>query len=127
MAGGPVVGFTRAIIDTRLNVDPEFAGRKDRKLNARTEDGYVGGQWKYGEIAFGRVGRNWGPATLYGLQVGNYAYTYDHLYGRIGTDKIHWSTIITRLNDITVASGQVSQRYFSIHRLSLQRGGWEVA
>ncbi|MEA2765028.1 MAG: hypothetical protein QOK07_1432, partial [Gemmatimonadaceae bacterium] len=46
MAGGPVVGFERVLIDSRLNVDPEFAGRKDRKLAARTEDGYVGGQWK---------------------------------------------------------------------------------
>src|SRR5205823_11709633 len=42
MAGGPIVGFTRVLVDTRLNVDPEFAGRKDRTLNARTEDGYVG-------------------------------------------------------------------------------------
>jgi hypothetical protein len=80
MSGGPVVGFERVLIDSRLNVDPEFAGRKDRKLAARTEDGYVGGQWKYGELAFGRVGRNWGPPTLDGLMLGDYAYTYDHLY-----------------------------------------------
>jgi hypothetical protein len=48
MAGGPIVGFERVLIDSRLNSDPEFAGRKDRKLAARTEDGYVGGKWKYG-------------------------------------------------------------------------------
>jgi hypothetical protein len=127
MAGGPVVGFTRAIIDTRLNVDPEFAGRKDRKLNARTEDGYVGGQWKYGELSLGRVGRNWGPPTLYGLMLGNYAYTYDHLYGRIGTDRIHWSTVITRLNDSVVTGGPAIERYFSIHRLAVQWKNLELA
>jgi hypothetical protein len=127
MAGGPVVGFTRAIIDTRLNVDPEFAGRKDRKLNARTEDGYVGGQWKYGELSLGRVGRNWGPPTLYGLMLGNYAYTYDHLYGRIGTDRIHWSTVITRLDDSTVTGGPAIERYFSIHRLAVQWKNLELA
>jgi hypothetical protein len=127
MAGGPVVGFTRAIIDTRLNVDPEFAGRKDRKLNARTEDGYVGGQWKYGELTLGRVGRNWGPPTLYGLMLGNYAYTYDHLYGRIGTDRIHWSTVITRLDDSTVTGGPAIERYFSIHRLAVQWKNLELA
>ncbi|MFL5594950.1 MAG: hypothetical protein ACJ785_10110 [Gemmatimonadaceae bacterium] len=38
MAGGPIVGFDRVLIDSRLNVEPEFAGRKDRKLAARTED-----------------------------------------------------------------------------------------
>ncbi len=127
MAGGPIVGFSRAIIDTRLNVDPEFAGKKDRKLNARTEDGYVGGQWKYAEFSFGRVGRNWGPSTLYGLMLGNYAYTYDHLYGRIGTDRIHWSTVITRLNDSVVTGGPAIERYFSIHRLAVQWKNLELA
>ena len=128
MAGGAVVGFTRTLIDSRLNVDPEFAGRKDRKLAGRTEDGYVGGQWKYGELTFGRVGRNWGPPTLYGLMLGNYAYTYDHLYGLIGTDKIHWSTVIARLDNLVPPAGPPEiQRYFSIHRLALHLGNWDFA
>ncbi|MGH7602673.1 MAG: hypothetical protein ACRENK_01605 [Gemmatimonadaceae bacterium] len=128
MAGGPVVGFVRVLIDSRLNVDPEFAGRKDRKLAGRTEDGYVGGQWKYGELSFGRVGRNWGPATEYGLQLGNYAYTYDHLYGSIGNDKVHFSTVIARLDNLQLfPSGDLDQRYFAIHRLAFRRGNLEVA
>ncbi|HST07000.1 MAG TPA: hypothetical protein VLJ83_02455 [Gemmatimonadaceae bacterium] len=127
MAGGPVVGFARVLIDSRLNVDPEFAGRKDRKINGRTEDGYVAGQWKYGALSFGRVGRNWGPPSDYGLMLGNYAYTYDHLYGVIGTDKIHWSTVIARLDDIVPATGPSIERYFSIHRLALHLGKWELA
>ena len=127
MAGGPVVGFTRAIIDTRLNVDPEFAGRKDRSLNARTEDGYVGGQWKYAELSFGRVGRNWGPPTSTGLMLGNYAYTYDHLYGRIGSDKLHWSTVIARLDDSVAAPAPAIERYFSIHRLAAKWKNLELA
>jgi hypothetical protein len=127
MGAGPVVGFVRTIIDSRLNVDPEFAGRKDRKLAARTEDGYVSGQWKYGELSFGRVGRNWGPPTESGLQLGNYAYTYDHLYGVIGTDKIHFATLVARLDNLQLPSGELDQRYFAIHRLSLRRGRWELA
>jgi hypothetical protein len=127
MAGGPIVGFTRTLIDDRLNTDPEFAGRKDRKIAARNEDGYVSGQWKYGELAFGRLGQNWGPPTLYGLQLGNYAYTYDHLYALIGNDKIHWSTVVARLDDFQLPSGAADQRYFSIHRLTLRRGRWEAA
>ncbi|HJQ11824.1 MAG TPA: hypothetical protein VJ840_12425, partial [Gemmatimonadaceae bacterium] len=127
MAGGPVVGFTRALIDTRLNVDPEYAGRKDRRVNGRTEDGYVGGQWKYAELMVGRVGRNWGPPTDYGLMLGNYAYTYDHLYARIGSDRIHWSTVITRLNDSVPAAGPAIERYFSIHRLAVKWRNLELA
>jgi hypothetical protein len=127
MGGGPVVGFVRTLIDSRLNQDPEFAGRKDRKLAGRTEDGYVGGQWKYGELTFGRIGRNWGPPSESGLMLGNYAYTYDHLYGRIGTDKIHWSTVITRLDDISSPTGPSVERYFSIHRLSVRWRNLELA
>lgn len=127
MAGGPVVGFERVLIDSRLNVDPEFAGRKDRKLAARTEDGYVGGQWRYGEITFGRVGRNWGPPTLDGLMLGDYAYTYDHLYGSVGTDRVHWSTVIARLDNFVPATGPEVQRYFSIHRIAFSLGNWDFA
>lgn len=127
MAGGPVVGYTRVLVDNRLNVDPEYAGRKDRKINARTEDAYVGGQWKYGQLSFGRVGRNWGPAAMDGLMLGDYAYTYDHLYGLIGNDKIHWSTVIARLDNDVPTVGPEVQRYFSIHRLALHLGNLELA
>jgi hypothetical protein len=127
MAGGPIVGFVRTLIDSRLNSDPEFAGRKDRKLAGRTEDGYVGGQWKYGELTFGRVGRNWGPSSQPGLMLGNYAYTYDHLYGSIGTEKIHFSTVIARLDDIVAVTGPNIERYFSIHRLAIHLGKWDLA
>jgi hypothetical protein len=127
MAGGPVVGFTRVVIDNRLNVDPEYAGRKDRKINGRTEDGYVGGQWTYGQLSFGRVGRNWGPPSMDGLMLGDYAYTYDHLYGMIGNEKIHWSTVIAKLDDIIPATGPNVERYFSIHRIALHLGSWELA
>lgn len=126
-AGGPVAGSIRALIDSRLNSDPEFAGRKDRKLAGRTEDGYVSGQWKYAELFFGRVARNWGPPALYGLQLGNYAYTYDHLYARFGTDKAHLSTVIARLDDFQDATGATLQRYFSIHRLAVRLGNWDLA
>ena len=127
MAGGPIAASIRPIIDTRFNEDIEFSGRRDRRVNGRTEDGYVSGQWKYGELFLGRVGRNWGPPALYGLQLGNYAYTYDQLYGRIGTDKAHFATVVARLEDITDAAGARTQRYFSIHRLAVRHAAWEIA
>jgi hypothetical protein len=127
MSAGPVTGFSRVLIDNRLNTDPEFAGRKDRKIGARTEDGYARAQWKYGELTFGRLGRNWGPPLLYGLEVGNYAYTYDHLYARIGTDNLHWSTVVARLDNLVPAAGAEIQRYFSIHRVAGRFRSLEVA
>jgi hypothetical protein len=62
-----------------------------------------------------------------GLQLGNYAYTYDHLYGLIGTDRVHFSIVIARLDNLQLPSGELDQRYFSIHRIAFRRGGWEVA
>jgi hypothetical protein len=126
-AGGPIAISMRVLIDTRLNADPEFAGRKDRKLAGRAEDGYASGQWKYAEIFVGRAARNWGPPTLSGLQLGDYAYTYDHLYARLGSDRAHVSTVITRLDDVLDSTGVEVQRYFSIHRLALHFGNWEIA
>ena len=127
MAGGPLAASIRPIIDPALNDDIEFTGRRDRRLAGRTEDGYASGQWKYGELFLGRVGRNWGPPSLHGLQLGNYAYTYDHLYGRIGTDRLHFATVVARLEDFQDAAGVRSQRYFSIHRLAVRGRAWEIA
>ena len=59
--------------------------------------------------------------------LGSYAYSYDHLYGSIGTEKIHFSTVFARLDDIAATTGPSVQRYFSIHRLAVRLGNWELA
>jgi hypothetical protein len=59
--------------------------------------------------------------------LGNYAYTYDHLFARIGSDRIHWSTVITRLDDSLAAPAPAIERYFSIHRLAVQWRKLELA
>jgi hypothetical protein len=126
MGGGHLAASVRAILDNRLNTDPEFAGRKDRSIAGRTEDAYIGGQWKYAEAAFGRVGRSWGPTGFSGLQLGNDAYTYDHLYSRFGTDRIHISTVVARLDNYVLSPGFESSRYLSTHRLAFNRGSFEA-
>ncbi len=125
--GGHLAGSVRALLDNRLNTDPEFPGRKDRKIAGRTEDGYIRGQWKYAELTFGRVARSWGPRGLSGLQLGDEAYTYDHLYGLAGTDRVHISTVIARLDNYVLGPGLETSRYFSIHRLAVNRGRFEGA
>lgn len=127
MAGGPIAGSIRVEIDPLLNHDPEFSGRKDRRLAARTHDGYLLGRWQYGELFFGRVDRNWGPQVFTGLQLGNYAYSYDHFYGRLGSDRLHWSMVTARLENYVQSPGVESERYFSIHRLGGKLGKLELA
>ena len=126
MGGGHLAASVRALLDNRLNHDPEFEGRKDRKIAGRTEDAYVSGQWKYGELAFGRVGRNWGPIGLSGLQLGDEAYTYDHFYGKVGTDRVHVTSVAARLENYVLSPGVESSRYFSTHRLGINRGKFEL-
>jgi hypothetical protein len=64
MGGGHLAASVRALLDNRLNTDPEFAGRKDRSIAGRAEDAYIGGVWKYAEASFGRVGISWGPIGM---------------------------------------------------------------
>jgi hypothetical protein len=125
-AGGPVVGMLRVIGDTRLNNDPEFSGRKDRDIGGRTEDGYVSGQWRYGELFIGRAGRNWGPSGMPGLVIGSYAYSYDHLYGRFGTPRIHFASLFAKLDSDPLGGGRVSNRYLAAHRLAGRLGRVEI-
>lgn len=129
--GGPVVGMLRPIIDNRLNKDPEFAGKKDRVIAGRTEDAYLDAQWRYGEIFLGRIARNWGPQMLDGLQLGRYAYTYDQVAVRFGTDAVHLSSVFAKLDPYVTAPGtpgeQDFQRYFTIHRIAARRGSFEAA
>jgi hypothetical protein len=125
---GNLAGSVRAILDNRLNNDPDFTGKKDRAIAGREQDGYVGGQWKYAQIAFGRVGRNWGPRSLDGLQLSGAPYTYDHLYARFGTDRLHIASVIARLDNFVINDkGDQASRYFSIHRLAYKKGRYEGA
>jgi hypothetical protein len=125
MVAGPIAAVIHPIIDNRLNNDPDFAGKQDRAIAGRTEDAYVSGQWKYGSVFLGRLGRNWGPASLAGLQLGSSPYSYDHLYTRIGTDRVHMSAVATRLDDSFQPDG-VYARYFYTHRLSVRWRDLEV-
>lgn len=126
MIAGPVVAMVHPIVDNRLNNDPEFAGRQDRAIAGRTEDAYVSGQWQYAELFAGRIARNWGPYAIEGLQLGSAPYTYDHLYLRVGTDRVHVSSLAAKLDDAFETDG-VYARYFYTHRLGVRWKRLEVA
>lgn len=127
IAAGPVVGFSRPILENRLNTDPDFRGRTDRRIAGRLEDGYVSGQWRFGELFFGRTARNWGPAPLQGLLLSTAPFTYDHFFGRLGTQRVSVSLLLARLDDDSTATDQRIQRHVATHRLSLRWRGIEAA
>lgn len=124
---GPVVGVSRIVLNTALNDDPDFSGRRDRMIAGRTEDAYISAQWKYAELFFGRQGRNWGPYPVHGLQLGNYAFSYDHIYGALGPRVLRLSTLLARLDNYQIAPGTESNRYLAIHRLASRWKALELA
>jgi hypothetical protein len=111
----------RLRLDRALKTDPEFIGKKDRSITARMEEAYLSARWRYAAVSAGRVARNWGPGSLDGLQIGHYADSYDHLHLRLGVDALHLSSIVARLDDMTIGTDSVAQRYFTAHRLA---GRW---
>lgn len=127
LQSGPFTGAMRVLADRRMRVDPEFFGRRDRVLSSRTEDGYIGASSKFATVQFGRVGRSWGLPGQLGLMVSNGPYTYDHLYLRLGGDRLHLSSIVARLDDefASFATDTLAQRYFTAHRLGAKLGRFE--
>ena len=124
---GRLTAVARGYGDQRLRDDPEFTGKKDRVIAGRMEDAYVGAQWRYVDVAAGRTNRRWAPVGAQGLQVGDYTYSYDHLYARIGGERIHLTSIVARLDDQPQSTrDSIAQRHFTAHRLAGRFGQVEL-
>lgn len=128
---GNVSAVTRLRGDRALRDDPEYLGKKDRAVVARIEDAYVSARWRYVALDAGRMARNWGPPLLDGLQIGHYADSYDHLQLALGVEALHLTTIVARLDDMTLANASfdttIAQRYMTAHRLTARWRGLEGA
>jgi hypothetical protein len=120
---GPAVVVTHPYFDTRLKWDPDYYGKKDRVIAGRFAEAYVSAQWRYGEIFFGGLDRNWGPRFTQGLLVSPSPYSYDQLDFRIGTPGIYFEGILTQLDDLPDTSGTTNQRHFVAHRLVVRPPG----
>jgi len=127
LAFGPFVAVTHPTVDTRLQYDPDWTSSGDNAT--RWEEGYVSGQWRYGEAFFGILDRNWGPSGIQGVLLSDDPYSMDHLYLSIGTERVRLATIATELDPID--TGVVVNRYEIHHRLWIKPGGtrgrWTVA
>jgi hypothetical protein len=78
----------------------------------RVEEGYVEVQLPYVRVFFGRMYRNWGLPGTDGLLVAPYAYSYDHIGYRFGSDRIALTGLYAPFNDF----GGDTARYFASHR-----------
>ena len=128
LQSGPFTGAMRVIADRRMRVDPEFIGRRDRVLAGRTEEGYVGVASRFATLQVGRLARSWALPGQLGLMLSNGAYSYDHLYLQLGGDKLHLSSVVTRLDDerLSFTTDTLAQRFFTAHRLGLRLGRFEA-
>src|SRR5205823_413550 len=61
---GALVAVTQPSFDTRLKYDPEYFGKKDRVIAGRNAAAYLDARWRYAELFFGSLSRNWGPPQL---------------------------------------------------------------
>jgi hypothetical protein len=119
---GPLALVTHPSFDTRLKYDPDYQGKKDRFVAGRNAEAYVDGRFRYGEVFFGSLDRNWGPPALDGLLVSSSPYGYDHLGLVLGTSRLQLQAIITQLDDLADTSGTLNHRYFIAHRLMWRPG-----
>jgi len=129
LAFGPFVAVSHPTVDTRLQLDPDWTASGDNAM--RWEEGYVSGQWRYGEAFFGILDRNWGPSGIQGVLLSDDPYSMDHLYLSIGTERVRLAAISTQLDPIDTGGTAMVNRYQIYHRLWIKPGGargrWTVA
>src|SRR6266700_2506868 len=121
-----LIATTHLQLDTRLKYDPDWFGKQDRAIAGRTAEAYVDAQWKFGEVFFGRLDRNWGPPGIPGLLLSANPYGLDHFAVTVGSAKLQLQALATQLDDRDSGSAVV-HRFMVQHRLRLVQGRWGVA
>jgi hypothetical protein len=114
---GNLVLVTRPTVEPRLVLDPDWIGRRELKVAGRVADAYLSAQFKYADLFYGQMDRNWGPVGLPGIPLSNYGYERQGLAIDIGTRSIRLSALATDLQDQTDSLGQIVHRYYFVHRL----------
>ena len=110
--------ITHPYFDNRLKYDPAYVGKRSRIIAGRFDDSYLIASWKYLDVSFGAVGRNWGPPEVEGLLLSPAPYDYDHLFIRLGPPRLRLEMLATQLNDLNPwGSTQPAKRFLSVHRL----------
>jgi hypothetical protein len=111
---------TRPTVEPRLVDDPDWLGRKDVEVAGRVAEAYISAQFKYAQLFYGQMDRNWGPVGLPGIPLSNYGYERQGLAIEVGTSNIRLAALATDLQDQTDSLGQLVHRYYFVHRLQLR-------
>ena len=123
---GPFVAASHPVVDTRLAHDPDWYAQTDN--STRFAEAYVSGQWRYGEVFFGILDRNWGPSGIQGLLISDNAYSMDHLAVTLGGRGVQLQTMMTQLNTLVDSTGALVSRHMAQSRLWINpRGRWTLA
>ncbi len=117
-----VAGVVGGRWDNHLLNDPQFPGGQTIEFRAcdpfvdqcayRPEEAYIELQLPYARLFFGRTYRNWGLPGMQGLLISDYAYSYDHIGYRFGSDRISLSGLYAPFSDF---AGDTA-RHFASHR-----------
>jgi hypothetical protein len=114
---GNLVLVTRPTVEPRLVDDPDWIGRRELTVAGRVADAYISGQFRYANLFYGQMDRNWGPVGLPGIALSNYGYERQGLAFDVGTGSIRLSALASDLRDETDSIGQLVHRYYFVHRL----------
>jgi hypothetical protein len=120
---GPLVAVTHPYFDTRLKHDPDYFGIKDRAIAGRNAEAYFATAWRFGELFFGALDREWGPRPAQSLLLSASPYGSEHLALGIGTRRVRFEGVLTQLDDLPDTGGVANRRYFVAHRLVLRPPG----
>ena len=123
MAMGPVTIAARPAAENRLRDDPEYRPHgpdNPPRQRYRFIEAYGTAQWRWVGLHFGQVDRNWGPAGIAGIPIGNYAYPRTDFGFRLGNRTVRFEAIRAPLQNGVGDSGEVVTRWFAAHRLNVR-------
>ncbi len=129
---GPVIWSVRPAIEPRLIGDPDWPNTMQENITARLIEGYVSAQWRWGELFYGQLDRNWGPTGIWGLVLSNYGYERQVAGIQIGRKKLRLLALGGDLSPAFDSAGGRVNRYLFAHRLDWQinrkltLGMWET-
>ncbi|HUR96313.1 MAG TPA: hypothetical protein VMY76_17175 [Gemmatimonadales bacterium] len=124
---GPFALVSRPAAEPRIVDDPEWPGRKDLELAWRFPEAYLSAQFKYGNVFYGQMERNWGPVGVAGLGVSDYAYPQVEAGFLIGVPSLQVEALARTLADGRDTLGRAMHRYFFAHRASARIGDrWRI-
>jgi hypothetical protein len=116
-AFGPVALSTRPALEPRLIGDPDWPNRAQDNLTGRLAEGYLSLQFKYGNVTYGQLERNWGPVGYWAIPISNYSYQRQGLALTLGTDDLRLDAIASDLQSEDDSLGEPVNRYLIVHRL----------